>query len=200
MFELVSFGSRLRELRTQAGLSREQLAQIVTAFGSAVKISARTIEGLEQGRYRDPGWISVQVLAKALGVTPNAFMVAPASSEPSPRGRPMSTDIMSCLPNWSDRHLRWLIDHLARLNEEGGRYTVMERRACEVRDERKSTHKTVGDCKQSGHSFVLVGVEGHEFGRFKTRLECEELAATMGLGVHGRLDYFGHAIIRRVSA
>ncbi len=202
MLEHTSFGSRLKELRTRAALSREQLAQIVATFGFDVTISARTIEGLEQGRYKDPGWLSVQLLARALGVTPDAFMLAPASIAPTPRGRPMKMDILSCLENWSDRNLRWLIDHLARRNEQGGRltYAVIERKACELRDKRKSAGEFVSENNPAGSRYVLVGIEQHEFGRFKRPFDCEELAATMGLAVNERLEYFGHAIVRKAPA
>lgn len=199
MLETIPFGPRLRDLRIQAGFSRERLAEIVAGFGVGFTLSARTIEGLEQGRYQDPGWQSVQALATALGVTPDAFLRGPASSAPLRRGRPARSDVLNCLPNWSDQNLRWLIGHLVQRYEKGGGYRVMQREACAERDKRKTTGETVTMNTPVGSRFVLIGVEEHEFGRFKRELDCEELAETMGLAIAERPEYFGHALIRRAS-
>jgi hypothetical protein len=114
-------------------------------------------------------------------------------------------DILSCLPNWSARNLRWLIDYLARLNDHGGqaRYTVIQKKACALRDERASTGQKVADKPEAAGRFILAGVEGHNFGRCKTSTDCYELATRMGLGIVPSSDasgYFGHAIIQEVES
>lgn len=78
------FGARLRELRTAAGLSREELA-----VRAGMKIGG--VRDLEQG-LRVPGWDSVLSLAKALGVECTAFTVEPASLEPHKPGRPKKAE------------------------------------------------------------------------------------------------------------
>jgi transcriptional regulator with XRE-family HTH domain len=73
-----SFGLRLRELREQAGLTREGLAD-----QAGMKIGG--VRDLEQDRRR-PSWDTALALAAALGVTPNDFLT-PASADVTPRGR-----------------------------------------------------------------------------------------------------------------
>jgi hypothetical protein len=107
-------------------------------------------------------------------------------------------DILTALPNWSHRNLRWFIDYIARLNNVAGQpnYTVLQRRACELRDARNSTGQQVADNNQG--CFILGGVGQHEFGRCKSDTECRELASRMGLGIVAHLAdnaYFGHAMI-----
>ncbi len=74
-----TFGSRLRELREKAGLSREQLAQRagMHKFGVAK---------LERGD-REPSWASVQALARALGVKCDDFTDADPNQGNTP-GKP----------------------------------------------------------------------------------------------------------------
>ncbi|MER6916944.1 tetratricopeptide repeat protein [Streptomyces sp. NPDC000594] len=55
------FGRRLRELRTEAGLSQEELA-------NASGVTSRTVADLERGRTRGPQRRTVQALATALGL------------------------------------------------------------------------------------------------------------------------------------
>src|SRR5438045_3291880 len=74
------FGGRLRELRTQAGLSQPQLAGRVGMHKDAL---AR----LERGE-RLPSWPTVLALAEALGVNTDAFAQQPAEQAPPGRGRP----------------------------------------------------------------------------------------------------------------
>src|SRR5262245_12692009 len=75
------FAIRLRELREQAGLSREQLAEL-----AGLKIGG--VRDLEQG-LRNPSWRTVLQLVAALQVEVTAFLAEPASeSAPRPRGRP----------------------------------------------------------------------------------------------------------------
>src|SRR5262245_15546045 len=64
------FAGRLRELRTAAGLTRDEL-------GERSGIAGRSIEGLEQGRVL-PAWATALALAEALGVTVLAFTTEPA--------------------------------------------------------------------------------------------------------------------------
>lgn len=75
------FAGRLKELREQAGLSREELAK------RAGLQSAAGIRNIEQG-VRQPSWPMVVALCQALGVSCDAFMQEPASQPPTGRGRP----------------------------------------------------------------------------------------------------------------
>jgi transcriptional regulator with XRE-family HTH domain len=75
------FAGRLRELREQAGLSREQLAD------RAGMRSAAGIRNLEQG-IRKPSWETVIALCKALNVKCDAFLQEPKEMVPLPPGRP----------------------------------------------------------------------------------------------------------------
>jgi hypothetical protein len=114
-------------------------------------------------------------------------------------------NILDGLPYWSDRNLRWLIDYLARLKNHSvqATYTVIQKKACALRDERESTGQEVADKYETEGRFMLAGVEGHDFGRCKTSTECYELAARMGLGILPSLDasgYFGHAIVQEVES
>jgi transcriptional regulator with XRE-family HTH domain len=61
----MKFKDRLRELREGAGLTQEELAR------KAI-ISLPTLRGLERGQHR-PSWQSVVKLARALGVSTDAF-------------------------------------------------------------------------------------------------------------------------------
>jgi transcriptional regulator with XRE-family HTH domain len=74
------FAGRLKDLRTAAGLTQEQLA------GKA-GMTKDGVAQLEQGR-REPAWATVLALAGALGVTCEAFTKEPEKREPSKRGRP----------------------------------------------------------------------------------------------------------------
>ncbi len=75
----MSFADRLKELRKQAGLSQQQLAEKsgLHKFGVAK---------IEQG-LREPGWSTVQSIAGALGVDCSAFQDAPISTEGANKGR-----------------------------------------------------------------------------------------------------------------
>src|SRR5690348_12906028 len=81
---LPPFALRMKALREAAGLTQAQLAE-----QSGLHVGA--IFKLEQGR-REPAWATVQALAKALGVSLEAFadQHSAASTEPAPRprGRP----------------------------------------------------------------------------------------------------------------
>jgi transcriptional regulator with XRE-family HTH domain len=74
------FGARLRELREQAGLTQQQLAE-------RAGIHKLTVAKFEQG-LREPGWSTVQALVDALGVSCDALRQAPALQGTRKRGRP----------------------------------------------------------------------------------------------------------------
>ena len=75
-----AFNERLRNQREKAGLTQEALAR-------AADLSLSSITKLERGGM-DPSWSTIQKLARALGVTCEAFMEDAAGSEPAPkRGR-----------------------------------------------------------------------------------------------------------------
>jgi transcriptional regulator with XRE-family HTH domain len=74
------FAGRLKELREQAGLSQKSLAEKAGLVTSAVG-------HLEQG-LRKPTWETVLALAKALGVSCEAFTTPPAEETARSRGRP----------------------------------------------------------------------------------------------------------------
>jgi transcriptional regulator with XRE-family HTH domain len=78
------FAGRLKDLRTAAGLTQEQLA------GKA-GMTKDGVAQLEQGR-REPAWATVLALAGALGVTCEAFTKEPAKRDPAKRGRPAARD------------------------------------------------------------------------------------------------------------
>jgi putative transcriptional regulator len=73
----VSFGQRLKELRTKAGMSQATLAEN-TGFDQ------KAISLWERGD-RDPSWTAVKALARALGVSCEVFDDGPESSLPDPR-------------------------------------------------------------------------------------------------------------------
>ena len=75
------FAGRLRLLREAAGLTQQQLAD-------KAGLNRHGLAKLEQG-VGEPHWPTVITLAKALGVTCEAFMDGEAESSPPPgRGRP----------------------------------------------------------------------------------------------------------------
>src|SRR5215831_10628464 len=80
MDEASWFGARLRELREQAGLTQQQLAE-----QCGVKWEA--VSRWERGT-REPSWSHVVALAKALGVECTAFLEDPAPATPAGPGRP----------------------------------------------------------------------------------------------------------------
>jgi transcriptional regulator with XRE-family HTH domain len=75
-----NFAGRLKELREQAGLSQEELAD-------RAGLNKFSVARYEQGR-RMPAWGSVIALARALGVKCDAFEVPPATVPEPKRGRP----------------------------------------------------------------------------------------------------------------
>jgi len=81
------FGGRLQQLREQAGLTQAELAERAECF-------SLTISKLERG-IQEPAWPLVVALAKALGVSCDAFVVeggqAPEGSRPRGRPRKAST-------------------------------------------------------------------------------------------------------------
>jgi transcriptional regulator with XRE-family HTH domain len=75
------FGTTLKRLREAAGLSQMGLAV-------AAGLNLFTVAKLEQG-VREPTWATVQALAKALGVSCEAFVAKDApADEPSPPPEP----------------------------------------------------------------------------------------------------------------
>ena len=74
------FSTKLKKLREQAGLSQKQLAD-------KAGVSQKAISFWETGD-REPSWSAVQALARALGVTCEAFTEAPKASKVA--GRPDS--------------------------------------------------------------------------------------------------------------
>jgi transcriptional regulator with XRE-family HTH domain len=74
------FAGRLRELRTEAGLTQEQLAE-----RAGVKRDA--VARWERGK-REPSWSNVIALADALRVSCEAFRQEPAPAPEPQRGRP----------------------------------------------------------------------------------------------------------------
>ncbi len=74
------FAARLKELREKASLSQKELAD-------KAGLSQRAISHWEQN-IREPGWSSVVALARALGVSCEAFLEEPANRSPARRGRP----------------------------------------------------------------------------------------------------------------
>jgi transcriptional regulator with XRE-family HTH domain len=74
------FPARLRELRTEAGLTQDQLAE-----KAGVKRGA--IARWESGT-REPSWSNVIALADALEVSTEAFRQEPAPAPTRQRGRP----------------------------------------------------------------------------------------------------------------
>jgi transcriptional regulator with XRE-family HTH domain len=78
--DAANFAPRLKELREQAGLTQQALAEKagMNRFGVAQ---------LEQGRNK-PSWDTVVALCKALGVSCDAFLQPPSEEAPRARGRP----------------------------------------------------------------------------------------------------------------
>jgi transcriptional regulator with XRE-family HTH domain len=76
----ISFGARLRQLRTAAGLSQTALAQ-------RAGLTRMAVAHLEMGR-RQPTWATAVALADALGVSTEAFREPPAPGPETTRGRP----------------------------------------------------------------------------------------------------------------
>ena len=74
------FAGRLRELREGAGLTQPELAERV---GTTV----RNISRLETG-VQEATWPTVVALAKAFGVSCDAFLQEPAAPPDPHRGRP----------------------------------------------------------------------------------------------------------------
>ncbi|MBI1915407.1 MAG: helix-turn-helix transcriptional regulator [Planctomycetes bacterium] len=74
------FAGRLRELRSQAGLTQEQLAE-------KVGVKRDAIARWERGS-REPSWSNVVALVNALGVDANAFLQEPVTPPPAGPGRP----------------------------------------------------------------------------------------------------------------
>jgi transcriptional regulator with XRE-family HTH domain len=66
----------LKELREAAGMSQEALAR-------AANISTSAVSKLEQ-KLVDPGWLTVQALARALGVSCQAFESDTPADQPEP--------------------------------------------------------------------------------------------------------------------
>jgi hypothetical protein len=163
----------------------------------AMVIRARAKELTERLRYSADEAKRILVAALA-GYLDERFSVTPRRLA----GLVPAMDIVECLPNWSDRNLRWLIDHIARRNDEAGQttYTVIQGKARALCDRRRSTGQSVEDERPAAARYILVGVEGHEFGRCNSITDCDELAARMGLAIlrSGSPGYFGHAVIREV--
>ncbi len=80
MAESAWIGGRLRELREQKGLTQDRLAELVGVKRDAV---ARW-----EADVREPGWSNVVALARALGVSFEDFLQAPAEPQPRKPGRP----------------------------------------------------------------------------------------------------------------
>src|SRR4051794_29673071 len=81
------FAERLKQLREAAGLSQYALAKLTG-------LSKQAVNKLEAGG-REPAWGTIQLLAKALGVTCEAFndpgLALPPPAEKKPLGRPKKT-------------------------------------------------------------------------------------------------------------
>src|SRR5262245_40675944 len=75
VMDLKALGARLRSLREAAGLSQEALA-------ARAGVSQRAVSSWELA-LREPGWLAVLALARALGVQTTAFERGPARA-----GRP----------------------------------------------------------------------------------------------------------------
>jgi transcriptional regulator with XRE-family HTH domain len=70
------FGERLKTLRQAAEMSQESLAR-------AAGLSTSAVSKLEQ-KLVDPSWPTVQALARALGVSCEAFQEDAGQAEPPP--------------------------------------------------------------------------------------------------------------------
>jgi transcriptional regulator with XRE-family HTH domain len=80
MDEASWFGARLRELRQQAGLTQQQVAERCGVKWETVSRWGRDT--------REPSWSNVVALAKALGVECTAFLQDPGRALPPRPGRP----------------------------------------------------------------------------------------------------------------
>ena len=78
--DLKMFGARLKELREAAGLSQKQLAE-------KSGLSQGGVAHWEKG-IREPGWLAILALAKALDVDCKAFEEEPEDAGEPKRGRP----------------------------------------------------------------------------------------------------------------
>lgn len=74
------FSERLKELREAAGLSQSALAK-------ATGVSRQAVNMLERGE-NEPSWETVRKLARALGVTTDAFDVRDDDTLPPPPKKP----------------------------------------------------------------------------------------------------------------
>jgi transcriptional regulator with XRE-family HTH domain len=79
MSDTNDFAGRLRELRKAAGLTQGELAE-------RAGMHRHGITKLELGERQHPSWDTVQALARALGVSTEAFVVKEKPA--APRGRP----------------------------------------------------------------------------------------------------------------
>lgn len=79
MEETSYFGGRLQEIREQADLTQQELAD-------KAELSKATVAALER-RAKEPKWETVLVLARALGVSCEAFTTRPKLKPKGP-GRP----------------------------------------------------------------------------------------------------------------
>lgn len=78
------FGSRLKEIREQAGLSQREVCE-------RAGLTLDGLSKLERG-LRSPSWDTVVALANALGVSCEAFRESPATEQPPGKpGRPKKT-------------------------------------------------------------------------------------------------------------
>ena len=80
-----NFGALLREYRSAAGLTQEELAALA-------RLSARGISDLERGLRRQPRPATVRLLATALGLPEGAYaaLIAAARQQPNPPSRPLT--------------------------------------------------------------------------------------------------------------
>jgi transcriptional regulator with XRE-family HTH domain len=68
------FAERLKALRGEAGLSQRGLAKLSNVFHTTIDKLERNLQG--------PTWVVVLALARALGVTPDAFLGPDDLKEP----------------------------------------------------------------------------------------------------------------------
>jgi transcriptional regulator with XRE-family HTH domain len=77
---MAEFGKRLKQLRTRAKMTQEQLAR-------AANISTSSVSKLEQ-LDQDPSWSTVQALARAMGISCEAFNTLDPEPVESPEAAP----------------------------------------------------------------------------------------------------------------
>src|SRR5689334_5033182 len=97
----MAFADKLRALREAAGISKYELAK-------RAGLSKQELSRLELGQ-REPSWATVQALAKALGVTCEAFVEAVKSSPPEsvpPPKRPRKAEAEGAPPSPGRRRKR----------------------------------------------------------------------------------------------